>query len=471
MEDYHATNSCYKLQLVIDGCNGPIRFREHCLRRATETTTTPAEGGISDSDGNGGAEVSSRNHDHGDVGCNDGDDDHNDDDDETILSFLRPESIAVGKQKQKLCNNSSSSKSKRNAKSGRKKTTRKPKTCTAEDAEWVEESSNHRLDMIPLLEKLLMPSTRSEIDRNPDGRQLFDSISVVFDGISITKRPPVPASNPKKKNQEEEAIEEELVRGRLWHVSSDTPNATKAVMDGEAGFCDSVDKSGHLTIEVTGLYDEADNVIVERIREQQHDRRATDRDILHPANGSDPAIETTGDGGAHSDAVTRIQMLRRTERGAGKNRRLFQNLGLLRPESVACVFEFGAPITTPTPTATTTTTTITTTSNDCDDGQEEHESGHSGGHKQSRLESSSFRRLALDGDQTLRSVRRHNPGNVFLALDEPLEIPHATGGEKGVPVIIPIVATDDIFLRQRIVHEGGFVMTFHQLWLLLIDVV
>ena len=38
-------------------------------------------------------------------------------------------------------------------------------------------------------------------------------------------------------------------------------------------------------------------------------------------------------------------------------------------------------------------------------------------------------------------------------------------------IIVPIVVTDDVFLRQRIIKDTTFyVMTFHQLWHMLMDV-
>jgi hypothetical protein len=319
--------------------------------------------------------------------------------------------------------------------------------------------------MIPLLEKLLLSSTHNDMGIASNGRQLFDSISVVFDGISITKRPPVSSSNqqPLQSQQQQQEIEGEIVLGRLWHVTSDTANATSttAVIASKATPCEGMHdiKSGCLAIEVTGLYDEADNVIVERIIE--HHRKKIDRESLleqyQMSCSSDQATDATAEGRGtmpSAGAATRIRILRRTERGAGKNRRLFQPLGLLRPESVACVFEFGASV------------VASTTSNDCKEAQEEFQSSeHS-------VDSSFFHRLALDGDQTLRSIRRQNPGNVFLTLNESQKVLHVTAGiDKGAPVILPIVVTDDVFLRQRIVHENGFVMTFHQLWLLLIDAI
>ena len=58
----------------------------------------------------------------------------------------------------------------------------------------------------------------------------------------------------------------------------------------------------------------------------------------------------------------------------------------------------------------------------------------------------------------------------MVVIDEALEIPRDADNTVDHTIVLPIVVTDDIFLRQRIVHEEGFVMTFHQLWLLLMDV-
>lgn len=425
MESDSGTNISYKFQLIIDGCNGPIRFREDRLRRSTVTDSSKEESGENDPEESGGGG----------------------DDDETILSLLRPESIRSDKQAKQQRSKNGSTKSTK----GRRKQNHKPKIFTDEDTAVCAEESSNRLDMIPLLEKLLLSSACNAQGRNSVGIQLFDSISVVFDGISITKRPPVPVSNSKGGNQQllqrkDETAEDEIVQGRLWHVTTDTSNERATVRAHKADIGNSVkDQLGFLTIEITGIYDEADNVIVERI--QEHHRRTIDLE-------RHPSIGVTKEAPESLTALTRIQVLRRTERGAGKNRRLFQPLGLLRPESVACVFEFGIPIS-------------TKGDNNCSEDQEEHTSEYDKG---CVLLSSTFSKLAHDGHQTLRSVRRHNPGNVFLAFDEPLEVPCTTGVERGEPVILPIVATDDIFLRQRIIHEGGYVMTFHQLWLLLVDV-
>ena len=434
MTDYYGIETPYILQLIIDGCNGPIRFRQSLLNKAVETTIETKHI-VGNSSKNEPKKVSSVN-----------------DDDGTTLSFLRPDSIKSLTASDKLCN---SIRPKKN-KNVRRNKSSKTKACISADTARLEESTN-RLDMIPLLEKLLTSSTLGEEEMRSNTKRLFNSISVIFDGISITKRPSIPVSkNSDQSRQEDEANKEDIDRGRHWCVTNDTANSKTVVVASGNGLYDKMDKSGHLVIEITGLYDEADNVIVERI--QEHHRRNI---VKESTVQRERPLQTTDADAVNIRSIaaaTRIQILRRTERGAGKNRRLFQSLGLLRPESVACIFEFCAP--------------METTKIDSEEEKSEHECEHFPEYKQTRFSSlSSFRRLALDGDQTLRSVRRHNPGNVFVALEEPLNVSHTANVSNRSPLVIPIVATDDVFLRQRIVHEGGFVMTFHQLWLLLIDVV
>ena len=125
------TNVCYKFQLIIDGCNGPIRFREENMRRAVGRETS-----------------------EGDRTCHDNDTDN---ESETILSLLRPESIAEAAQTKSGCK---SSKSKKGTKCRRKKN-HKPKNISGmETTDSVMENST-RLDMIPLLQKLLTSSNNN----------------------------------------------------------------------------------------------------------------------------------------------------------------------------------------------------------------------------------------------------------------------------------------------------------------------
>jgi hypothetical protein len=349
----------YKFHLIIDGCNGPIRFREKHLRRAAaaeeeslscvsedDTVPTPESNlGIHDNDG-------------------------------VILSFLQPESITEGYQRNSKKNNKSKKKNGKQKKS--------------DDSGGFEEPPN-RLDMIPLLHKL--------VTKPP-----FDSVSVIFDGNSITKRP------NNRVPTDDEIVDDNIVQGSLWDVHGNTKAARILRQRGN--------NNHPVTIEITGLYDEADNIIVDTV-EDYHRLRSEVESERHPGFEEPPRN------------TTRIQVVRRTDRGAGKNRRLFQPLGLLRPDSVACLFE-----------------------SSCSDGEE----------------STSYERLASDSTQILQTLRRNNPGNVFLELKEPFIVRHAadTDTDSATPTV-PIVASDDVFLRQRAVQEGGYVMTFHQLWLLLMD--
>ena len=357
-----------------------------------------------------------------------------DDEDTTVLSLLRPETIIVdSRRKQKSKNSKSGKKTK-----GKRKNSSNPKSSgNFEAAEIIEENPN-RLDMIPLLQKVLVSddnhTQKSELD-------VFDSIVVIFDGVSITKRPPLQVCKKGDNSSiEKETMDEDITMGRCWKVSQSNSTTTVVQASDPNSLSGVGYQSGSLAIQITGLYDEADNVIVEHIQECRSQK--LDREIPEiPIDSSNSFSESKSN-------ATRIQVMRRTERGAGKNRRLFQPLGLLRPESIACVFDFARR----------------------NDALVEQNNSDVLEHDKPKLHSS-FPKLSIEGDQTLRSVRRQNPGNVFVVLDEPVEIPVDADNKADHTIVLPIVVTDDIFLRQRIVHEEGFVMTFHQLWLLLLDVI
>ena len=574
----------HKFQLIIDGCNGPIRFREDFLRKAaaaaTSTaasrTTTPATSSSiaihgDDAYGESCTTTTPNALSKNDVGV------------DTILSLLRPESIAADPLR-KQTQTHKKNKSRRKAKGGRwkhKNNHGQPKpysttsstrnnSSTVEQTETADNKNNNecvvddeessisnshrrRLDMIPLLQKLLISSKQQHDADNVVGddgtnsndkvnankkqqhrhQQLFDSIVVLFDGVSTTKRPSLPVVGTgnnapiwgcTKSNREETAIEtreEEIAKGRVWHVRMsdsdiDSSNATVTAVQMNtttssiANAADSYSSSssyssrkeypsGCLAIEVTGLYEEADNVIVERLQESFRPRTIIRIDRERERHQV-PTMSFTRTTCSIAGSFTSITVMRRTERGAGKNRRLFQPLGLLRPESVACVFDFYKR----TPPTTKNTSTTTSTSN-CDELRSEYQeeeckssSRNSNDSLDRKLlpkpDSDShsappFRKLSLDGCQTLRSVRCHNSDNVFVVLDEPIKVPFDTdagagagagaavgsdgGNDEPSSTVVPlqIIVTDDVFLRQRIIREDGYVMTFHQLWLLLIDVV
>ena len=112
----------------------------------------------------------------------------------------------------------------------------------------------------------------------------------------------------------------------------------------------------------------------------------------------------------HSCQDYNVYTVTRNDQGSGKSRGLLKPLCLLRPSSVFCLFgsSFMPPL---------------------------HEKSK---FNLKQLSTTSAKKLVDKVE--MRALNAHNES---------------------------IVVTDDIFLRQRIVDAGGFVMTFEQLWVLL----
>ncbi|KAL3904923.1 MAG: hypothetical protein SGILL_009884 [Bacillariaceae sp.] len=114
--------------------------------------------------------------------------------------------------------------------------------------------------------------------------------------------------------------------------------------------------------------------------------------------------------------------------GPGKARTILQPSGLLRPESVLCLFSQG------------------------------------------------FHTAALEhnASDTLTKVVGHpRVGSNLIQSKEEQVLTYRdspVSDDDKISLGRPVVATDDIFLRQRIVEQGGLVMTFHQLWVLLTEI-
>jgi len=156
--------------------------------------------------------------------------------------------------------------------------------------------------------------------------------------------------------------------------------------------------SPRLVVKVTKAVDEADDVIVEEVMERSRSTsRATNTNVSEEACLSDVLREEE----ASTDTVFTIT---RNAEGPGKSRRLLKPLGLLRRESVFCMFAI-SPI----------------------------------------LKSSAVR-LA----------------KCLLPMERLIKVEKLVLGVEAT-----LVVTDDVFLRQRVVDAGGFVMTFEQLWDLL----
>ncbi|OEU06251.1 hypothetical protein FRACYDRAFT_255472 [Fragilariopsis cylindrus CCMP1102] len=524
-----------KFQLLIDGCNGPIRFRERNLRRDHRDR----DDGYSD-----------------DAAENNNDNDDNDNDN-VILSFLRPDSISEETHNnyyKKTYSTKSSKQTKKTKKNGGNNSKSKNKTVGSGDSSSTPASrpnSNdpERLDMIPLLKKLLKMKTKlnnneyetENDDSSSSSSSLFHSVSVVFDGISMTKRPsiPIPLSlsipPPEdgvvgKSSQQDinhDSIEE---RERIWLMqqnNNDHPNSAILLLpatieaggengndnDNESSSSSSRNSSdrGTIKIEITGLYDEADNVIVDRIvqLQEKHQGLLTGNSSRRRIVSSSSSLKTSRTTDTQIQKIqTQIQIIQRTEQGPGKNRCLLQSIGLLRSESVACIFDFDL------------------------------------------KDATTFARLTKDGQKTIKSLQRNrllsSTGMIDIetttishpqmkddiegdGYEEKKEEDYRTATKKQkedntVVIIVPIVVTDDVFLRQRIIEDtpyyhsyadssnnsgngngngnddndnddnlifageddndvevvsnhsnnrrikGGYVLTFHQLWHMLMDV-
>mmetsp|Transcript_4596 Transcript_4596/g.6783 ORF Transcript_4596/g.6783 Transcript_4596/m.6783 type:complete len:399 (-) Transcript_4596:24-1220(-) len=247
------------------------------------------------------------------------------------------------------------------------------------------------------------------------------------------------------------------------------------------------DVSPHVTIKITKIVDEADNVIVEDVKDamqnsnfadSQHERRPSSiiptysdcnrdksdqkessvapinepkqsywssslsslaellQDFSKRERPQEEKVEENEEAAKSCcySSPTIIYTITRNTEGPGRSRRILKPLQLLRPESVFCIFGCSVEK----------NVSILST-------------------QQKSLQSSGVRdakRLLTMEHKLIKSVekrclKRHQP------TDE--------GGTKGSSRrMATVVVTDDVFLRQRIVNAGGFVMTFEQFWDLLV---
>jgi hypothetical protein len=270
-----------------------------------------------------------------------------------------------------------------------------------------------RLDMIPPLKHLLVSSEPP----------LFDSVSVIFDGISQSKRPII---NTTKKNHRDDNQDDDKEELPCSATSTDTSKIWK------------VEENLNLYIEITGIYDETDNVIVRRVENYQNHQTQTQQvDLLtdsfqrnlNVSSSSAAATSKRGVGKATSTDSIGITVVRRSELGCGKNRMLLQSMLLQRPHSVLCLYN-----------------------------------GFSS-------------QLSQQSDHILEKKLHRNPkvnNNIFDSItvhkffrDEDKTTTTTTTTTTTAAHAIPIVVTDDGYLRQRVVQHHGYVMSFHQLWILL----
>lgn len=246
-----------------------------------------------------------------------------------------------------------------------------------------DENRGERIWLVPALEAFLE-------------RHKWQS-AIYFDGVGVVD----PAQAMTKTTTTTTSVEDakESFHGREWHLSS------------------------RIALHVTRRYDEADNVIVEQVEQQRQKLDGTRIRIPQTISLKDTCQlvsarrSRSSSSDANDDAVAFTFL--RNANGCGKSRTLVKRYGLMRPESVFCLFV------------------------GVSDPQHLH--------------------------RDLRAMDRVR--NLLLSdciLKGSLGSSSSCGDNDGEYETSTIVVTDDIFLRQRVVYARGLVMTFEQLWELLV---
>jgi hypothetical protein len=233
-----------------------------------------------------------------------------------------------------------------------------------------------RLNMIPLLHRLIHETRQNNND------VLLHSVNIVFDGVSQSKRSNISGTEPKQPISTKE---------RTYQVTAE------------------------INVDITDIYEEADNVMVRRATAM-----ASSLSQHHAAMPHDGGAPNTLDQVADSfDGSRHAFVIHRRMCGPGKSRRALQSLGLLREDSVACLFGWTPAL------------------------QED-----------ARRTEQSLRKLPAELFHPIKGIQLCGRGCDLTT--------------KNRPPLVPVLVTDDVFLRQRVINDAsGFVMSFDQLWLLL----
>jgi hypothetical protein len=337
-------------KLLIDGCNGPIRFSQKMLKH--RNTVSEA------------------------------------------LSLLHTSSLSQQQQQQQ-------------------QQQQHPKNVSGITGQRTDEV---RLAMIPSLHHLIVGRRTSGTTSLP----LLHSVSIIFDGVSQSKRRQQSIHSPPQDDKTKE---------QWYKVTS------------------------KISVVITDMYDEADNVIVNMVTtmtsslpssssssSKGHDSRNTQQKewdgrtivdwdmIIESMRGNHPPDGTT----------SIVYMIHRTHRGPGKSRRMLQSVGLLREDSVACLFGWTPAL-----------------------------------QKDACRIARNLQKLPTDlfhpiQRRVLCSHCQTSPGPVAVAEPSIPPTPTKTMTMGQPNHLLPVVVTDDVFLRQRVVKDAsGCVMSFDQLWILL----
>jgi len=238
--------------------------------------------------------------------------------------------------------------------------------------------------------------------------------SIIFDGVARFSRSNPSTTSLVKCNNEKNDAKSRCERNKVYRISD------------------------RILIEITGVYDEADNVLVDRCLSSTKD---------NDSRISSSMITTSSLSRPSGPCVFyEVVIVERTGIGPGKNRSIFQPLHLLRPYSVLCLFTTGFP------------------------PKLQHQSNQILQKLQTTTQQHNFK---WTNQQPRKPPRK--PSSPFFEL-RTVRIESGTNktttrndDEANLVTQATIVVTDDIYLRQRVVYDAkSFVMTFDQLWTLLL---
>lgn len=262
--------------------------------------------------------------------------------------------------------------------------------------------------------------------------RILPACSIIFDGVarfSSSRLDP-----PESSSKEEKRIQQQEQEHRNHKKKMDSDQIIYRI-------------SEEIQIEITARYDEADNVLVDRCLRTKNERRIV-RNIKP------------------SPCYYEIVIVERTEIGAGKNRSIFQPLQLLRPKSVLCLFMTGFPPKLHYESKQTLQKLQNIQQN------KKRKSGST-----SSSSSSWFEFKTVRFESTSWSMVQQSPQTkLSRSLSSSDSAGNNTNAERlsddcdasSLAIKPTIVVTDDIYLRQRVVYDANcFVMTFDQLWTLL----
>lgn len=177
--------------------------------------------------------------------------------------------------------------------------------------------------------------------------------------------------------------------------------------------------SEHIIVRITPVLEEADGIIVQRVQERTSESPPLLPSSLPKTTDLDSALSSCE---SHGSRI--VYTIQRNAAGSGKSRRLLRPYNLLRPGSYFCLFG------------------LLGDEKVKEELQEEKISPTSSLCRDAK-------RLATTSKLLRPEVEQHVLGE---------------NGQKHT-----IVVTDDVFLRERVVDVGGFVMTFAQFWDLLVS--